>query len=377
MVKKMKTVYRQVVSVLAALAMVLCQGLALPETQVSAAGTDIYVGYPQKSNNYSTVTQALEACKSINPTSEANRITVHIAPGTYREQILVTTPYVTFINDEPQNGDAVLTWYYGIGYKYYSVGSDGRYSAANAASKSAKAEPTQRWGGTVQLIKGADYFRAEDIVFENSFNRYVTQEEIADGVEPSGSQSITFNRTAWGADVRSKAATERGAALTIDANNAEFLNCRFLGSQDTLYTGGNAGYFRKCKIEGNTDYIFGSGDYVFDSCELHFFGYSSSAAGGYITAARQQEKGYLFYNCNITGNSQQAVSPGFLGRPWRDTAKVMFLNTTIQNGNLIRAEGWTSMSGVEPTQATFKEYGTKFADGTYLDLSPRKGIVLS
>lgn len=377
MVKNINKIYRQAVSILLALAMVLCQGLALPETSVSAATKDIYVGYPQKSNNYNTVTEAMAACQSINPTSESDRITVHIAPGTYREQILVKTPYVTFINDEPQNGDAVLTWYYGIGYKYFSVGSDGRYSAANAASKSSKAEPTQRWGGTVQLIKGANYFRAENIVFENSFNRYVTQEEIADGVEPSGSQSITFNRTAWGADVRSKAATERGAALTIDANNAEFLNCKFLGSQDTLYTGGNAGYFRKCKIEGNTDYIFGSGDYVFDTCELFFFGYSSSAAGGYITAARQQERGYLFYNCNITANPQQVVSPGYLGRPWSATAKVMFLNTTIQNGNLIKPEGWTSMSGVEPTQATYKEYGTKLADGSAVNLSSRKGNVLS
>ena len=367
---------RKAAASLAAAAMLLTQASALPAT-VSAAATDLYVGYAGKSNNYATVTEAMNAASSINPKSESDRITVHIAPGTYREQILVNTPYVTFVNDEPGKGDVLLTWYYGIGYNYYSVGSDGRYSAANAASKSAKAEPTQRWGGSVQLLSNADYFKAENIVFENSFNRYVTSEEIADGVTPSGSQSITFDRTASGADVKSKSATERGAALTIDADNTEFFGCEFYGSQDTLYTGGNGGYFKNCKIEGNTDYIFGKGDYVFENCELSFKGYSASAAGGYITAAREQSKGYLFYNCDITAADDLVVSPGYLGRPWRDTAVVMFYNTSVEYAGLIRDEGWASMSGVEPTAATFKEYNTHLTDGSAVSLSSRKGSVIS
>lgn len=355
----------------------LCQMLAFPNVITAASTTDIYVGYSGKSNNYTTITEALTACQSINPSSESERITVHIAPGTYREQLVIKTPYITFVNDEPQNGDVLITWYYGIGYQYYSVGSDGRYSASNAASKSAKAEPTQRWGATVHVLSAGSNFRAENIVFENSFNRYVTSEEIADGVEPSGSQAITFDRTASGADVTSKAATERGAAMSVEGDKAEFLSCEFYGSQDTLYTGANQGYFKNCKIEGNTDYIFGKGDYVFDNCELSFYGYSSSAAGGYITAAREQTNGYLFYNCDITANDSKVVSAGYLGRPWRDTAHVMFINTTVEYAGLIKDEGWTSMSGVDPTAATFKEYGTTLADGTAVNLSSRKGTVLS
>ncbi len=372
-----KKMLKKAAGVLTAAVMLFSQPMIYPQMTNAASTTDIYVGYSGRNNNYNTVREALSVCQQINPTSEASRITVHIAPGTYREQLVIQTPYITFVNDEPSKGDVVLTWYYGIGYKYYSVGSDGRYNASNAAAKSSKAEPTQRWGGTVQLLSKANDFKAENIIFENSFNRYVTQEEIADGVTPSGSQSITFDRTNQWADVRSKAATERGAALTIDADRAEFYNCKFLGSQDTLYTGSKTGYFRNCKIEGNTDYIFGSGDYVFDNCELSFFGYSSTAVGGYITAARQQTRGYLFNNCKITGNPNQSVSSGYLGRPWSETAVVLFLNTTIQNNNLIKAEGWTSMSGVQPTQATYKEYGTKLADGTVVNLSSRKGHVLS
>lgn len=376
MVNSKKATYQQVIAVLLVMAMLICQFLAVP-APAKAAGTDLYVGYSGKSNNYSTVTEAVNAAANIKPSSESDRVTIHIAPGTYREQIVVKIPYVTFVNDEPQKGDVLLTWYYGIGYNYYSVGSDGRYSAANAAAKSAKAEPTQRWGGSVQLLSGADYFKAENIVFENSFNRYVTKEELADGVTPSGSQSITFDRTAGNADVKSKAATERGAALTIDSNYAEFYNCELYGSQDTLYTGGAQGYFKNCKIEGNTDYIFGKGDYVFEDCELSFKGYSASAAGGYITAAREQSKGYLFYNCDITAADDLVVSAGYLGRPWRDTAVVMFYNTSVEYAGLIKDEGWASMSGVEPTQATFKEYNTRLTDGSAVNLSSRKGSVIS
>ena len=336
--------------------------------------TNLYVGYSGKSNNYATIQKAVDKAKSINPKSESQRVTIHIAPGTYREQVVVATPYVTFTNDE--SSTVTITWYYGIGYKYYSVGSDGRYNAAKASAKSSKAEPTQRWGATVQILNTATDFKAKNIVFENSFNRYMTKEEINDGVTLAGTQSITFVRTS-SSDVKSKAATERGAALTIDGNRAEFYNCQFLSSQDTLYTGASVGYFKKCKIEGNTDYIFGSGDYVFNQCELSFYGYSSNSVGGYITAARDQTRGYLFYNCKVTGNSKLTVAAGYLGRPWRATAKVMFFNTVLASKNLVAAEGWAAMSGVQPSQASLKEYNTKYSDGTSVSMSSRKGVVIS
>ena len=58
---------------------------------------DIYVGYDQKEHNYQTVREAVKACKAMNPSDESKRITVHIAPGVYREQVLVDTPYVNLL----------------------------------------------------------------------------------------------------------------------------------------------------------------------------------------------------------------------------------------------------------------------------------------
>ena len=53
------------------------------------------------------------------------------------------------------------------------------------------------------------------------------------------------------------------------------------------------------------------------------------------------------------------------------------VNTVISGKNLITSDGWTSMSGVQPSQASFKEYNTKYSDGTAVSLSGRKGTVLS
>ena len=237
------------------------------------AKTDLYVKYSGKSNNFNTVQEAVNKAQSINPRSENDRVTIHIAPGTYRQQVVVQTPYITFVNDEPSKGEVLLTWYYGIGYKYYSANDQGYYDANLAQKKSAKRIANKRWGATVLLFSKASYFKAKDIVFENSFNRYMTKEEVDDGVEFTG-ETIKVKRTS-SLDVKSKSATERAAAISIESTYVEFLNYKFYSSQDTLYTGNSPIYFKKCLIEGQTDYIFGRGNVVFDSCELRWKGYSS------------------------------------------------------------------------------------------------------
>ena len=186
--------------------------------------TDLYVGFSDKSNNFNTVQEAVNKAASINPSKEDDRVTIHIAPGTYRQQVVVQTPYITFINDNPSDGEVILTFYYGIGYKYYSVNDKGFFDQNLFNKKSSKRGNVNRWGASVHLLSGASFFKAQNIVFENSFNRYITKEEIQDGVEISGESGITAVRTE-SLDVKSKDATERAAALSIESNHVEFLNC--------------------------------------------------------------------------------------------------------------------------------------------------------
>ena len=335
--------------------------------------SDIYVGYSDKENNYTTVKEAIEACKAMNPTCEDERVTVHVAPGTYRQQIIIDTPYISIVNDTDE--EVKITWYYGIGYKYYSA-KGGYYNAASAFDKFYKYS-VDRWGATVRVTTKATAFRAKGITFENSFNRYITEEELSDKVEWDGS-SIKFDRTP-GIDVQSKAATERAAAMALEADLSEFDSCKFFSSQDTLYTQGQHSYFKNCLIEGQTDYIFGRGNVVFDACELSFKGYSAGSQGGYITASRPLagEYGYLFRNCVITGNDKLTVTPGYLGRPWGADAKVYFMNTKFQNDSIITKAGWHDMSSAKAADANFFEYNSKTLSGDAIDTSGRVRGVMS
>ncbi len=353
--------------------------VAVPEVDTSVR--DIYVGVEGKVNNFETLGEAIKAAAVMNPQSEADRVTIHIAPGTYREQVSIDVPYVSLVKEG--TGDVVLTWYYGIGYKYYSIGTSGYWDDEADFDKYSKNGP-QKWGVGTYVKSGATGFKADGITFESSFNKYVTDEEIVDGVESDG--SIAFNRT-LGSNVTSRAATERSTALCIEADMAEFKDCTFIGSQDTLYMGAPVRvYYRNCVIEGNTDYIFGSGNAIFDACELRFAGYSDTANGGYITAGRQDAdkwtgfevayKGYLFRGCTVTRLDKDAAGQemlhtgGYFGRPWDQNASIFFFNTVLEDADAIAAEGWKDMSGNLPQNANFKEYNTTYL-GAAVDTTGR------
>ena len=310
-----------------------------PASQTLKHKSDIYVG--GKKGEYATVKDALNAATAMNPSSEQERVTIHIAPGVYRAQLIINTPYITLKNDTPEQ-EVKLTWYYGIGYQYYSADAKGYYDEDLAYDKFGK-KTVARWGVATYVQKGAKAFRAEGITFETSFNKYVTDEEIADGVESDG--SIQFARK-LNSDVRSKKATERSAALCSEADEAEYYKCKFLGLQDTLYTGADTKqYFRNCFIEGNTDFIFGDGDVVFENCEIRWAGYTDVKVAGYLTAARNALlKGYLFYNCLISADNAVYQNPGVFGRPWGPQAIVTWINTILGTDNVIDPMGWTDMS---------------------------------
>ena len=91
----------------------------------------------------------------------------------------------------------------------------------------------------------------------------------------------------------------QAVALHTEGDCLRFINCRFLGNQDTVYTGveGTRLYFENCYIEGTTDFIFGPSTAWFEGCTIH------SKANSYITAAstpKDIEYGYIFNKCKLT-----------------------------------------------------------------------------
>lgn len=181
-------------------------------------------------------------------------------------------------------------------------------------------------------------------------------------------KNITFANTAgYGPKI--------GQAVAVYADGARmtFENCRFLGRQDTLFTaplppsviewGGFRGprehaprdngthYYKNCYIEGDVDFIFGGATVYFEECEIRSLSRGDNPEG-YITAASTPEDrpyGYVFNHCRFT--SDCAPETVYLGRPWRNFAKTVILNSEL--GAHIKKEGWHDWNKEDARQQTF------------------------
>ena len=143
----------------------------------------------------------------------------------------------------------------------------------------------------------------------------------------------------------------QAVALHTEGDRLLFINCRFLGHQDTIYTG-NAGcrhYFKDCYIEGTTDFIFGPSTAWFENCHIH------CKLNSYITAAstpKEIKYGYVFNNCVITAAND--VTKVYLGRPWRDYGYTLFMHCQLPAQ--IRPEGWHHWQKEREQTARYLEF---------------------
>lgn len=308
-----------------------------------------------KDKEYQTISDAVKAINAMTsrPSGEEGRTEIVVDPGTYCEQVRVNVPYVT-LKAADENNKPTLTWYYGIGYTYYSA-NKGYYDEAYYVERTAKSTAT-RWGCTLRVE--ASNFLAENIIFENSFNCRVTDEELTDGVWPEvdPADGGKPDRTVSGFDAKTKDATERAAAFAGDSTNYECYQCEFISSQDTLYTGYN-GYFKDCYIEGGTDFIFGGNSILFENCTLAWHGYSDREMGGYLTAcqtstfsdgtANLASNGYLFKNCKVQNSkyyTDNKFAAGGWGRNWGGAkCQVVFVNTILDGVDT--PGSWVKMGG--------------------------------
>ena len=164
----------------------------------------------------------------------------------------------------------------------------------------------------------------------------------------------------------------QAVALSTTGDRLFFNRCHFFGNQDTIYTGGKynddgkscRSYYLDCLIEGTTDFIFGPGACVFENCEI------LSKKNSYITAASTlegEDYGYVFIRCKLT--AAPGINKVYLGRPWRDYAKVVWIDCEM--GSHIRPEGWHNWSRPEREKtAYYAEYG---CTGPGADTSARVG----
>ena len=151
-----------------------------------------------------------------------------------------------------------------------------------------------------------------------------------------------------------------GVALKVYADKAIFKNVRLLGYQDTHLTsnkGNHRQYYLDCEIHGTVDFIFGNGICYFDKNLLYLEPRpNGSNSGNCITAAATSDEnsfGYIFNNCIIDGPDSQNGKYR-LGRPWKNSPRVVYLNTImkIEPASI----GWGDMPKNAPTPNIMPEY---------------------
>lgn len=352
---------------------------------------------------YQTINDALSAVRAMTR-SNSERVKIMVDPGNYEEMLLINMDNISIINASATPSIALLnsgvdidenavriTSYYGHGYDYYSMGTDQKWSEdalrvnkengyttySNAGSGTTNGS---YWNATVVVT--AKGFEASDLIFENSFNQYISKKESEDVVIEWASGGKGVRPVDQGnAAVQNKSFVERAAAIayTAGGDRSVLYQCRVVGRQDSFYGAEGARVVAfKGSLMGGTDYLFGGMTLVAYQSDLAMNTSETNTDVSYITAAQQSSaRGYLLYNCTITSAmpgtetaSAYLSKPGYLGRPWQGTtSEVVFYNTLIKasdNPNysgksLISPAGWLSSLGGESKKCY--EYGTTEESG--------------
>ena len=164
--------------------------------------------------------------------------------------------------------------------------------------------------------------------------------------------------------LQDKESTNGGVAVAVYGGDKTVMkNVLLLGTQDTQVTGHRA-YFEDCEIHGTVDFICGGGDNFYYNTNLVV--HRSSSVITAPSTSSSLKWGYVFQQCTIDGANGASDAGYGLGRPWQDTPRCYYLNTTMKV--LPNDNGWNGMGNL-PTY--FYEYNSMNADGSAIDLSVR------
>lgn len=235
---------------------------------------------------------------SINIQSYINQLdptiphTIYLSKGVYREKLKIALDHLTIIGEDPLN--------------------------------------------TILIYNDYSYKLHEDGLLYNTFR---TSTLLITGNHVSLSNLTIQNDAGFGERIG------QAIALSIYGNHTSIKQCFIKGYQDTLFIGPLPEDLTKryahilpederhCKmiqtyiidsyIEGNIDFIFGSGCALFNQCTIVFNG------SGYLAAPStyKEHLGFVFYRCKIQslGESYHLI----LARPWREFGKTYFIDCSM------------------------------------------------
>ena len=330
-----------------------------------------------------SINAALDSARSVFA-ERGERTTILVEPGTYQEELTIDVPGLRLKNTSRKE-PVLITWYYGHGYQYKSMGDKVNYGGSR----------TRKWNASV-LVTAPDFY-AENITFENSFNLYVSEKEAADSLVDISQSDIPWTekerpkkimpvrpKETGSTEVQKKAYRERAAAIsfTETAKNAHLKNCRAVGRQDVLYGAQGASvYWQGGVLQGAVDFIFGAMTLAVDRATIVANINGEKGDKCYISAGRSgsnekgemsdtTSRGMLFYKCHIRLATEKELvieknalrkEQVWLARPWRYWGETVWAYTTWDEG-ILNPEAWHT--GLTKGKECPNSYEYKSQDGS-------------
>ncbi|XP_038971900.1 probable pectinesterase 53 [Phoenix dactylifera] len=267
-----------------------------------------------------------EAINSV-PVNNSQWIRIHVSAGVYKEKVCIQDHQEFVLLEGEGREKTVIEW------GDYS-GDSGNHNTLTSATFTSR----------------ADYFVAKHITFKvfRHKNSCYKSCEFLQFIYAFLSIYIRCNNTKTGERgylfilqtmQNSAGPVGQAVAALLRGNHSAFYGCGFIGVQDTLYDQKGLHYFKDCYIEGSTDFIFGSGQSIYEGCTLF-----TVLRPGFLTAQGRQgpaeDNGFVFKHCNVTGTQKV-----FLGRAWGRQARVIFYETIMSD--IVNPQGWIAWLGQE------------------------------
>ncbi|SEG22892.1 pectinesterase [Eubacterium ruminantium] len=165
-------------------------------------------------------------------------------------------------------------------------------------------------------------------------------------------------------------------ALYLDGDRISLTDCEIRGFQDSLFLAplppkeyekdGFLGpkqftprtmreyHFKRCRIMGSVDFIFGGAAAVFEECEF------INVESGFVFAPctpEGEKEGFTAINCRFTHTENVEKGSCYIARPWREFARVKLVDCYLDDH--IAPKGWDDWgkTGARET-VCFEEYGS-------------------
>ncbi|KAF8672232.1 Pectinesterase [Rhizoctonia solani] len=254
-----------------------------------------------------------------------------------------------------------------------TIGSGGKYSTISAALKDTSSNIYYIYSGTYKEqvyinranVKSMIFYGQTASKLNYNSNTVTITNSLSAAAAGSNDLSGTVRVAAAGvslynlniANTYGKGA--QAIALSVQAGTFGAYACKLTGYQDTLLANKGTQFYGRSYINGATDFVMHPPPWKWFSaqCVVYLVGTEASiwitkstietVASGYITASGRNSGDANYYV--IDNSTIKGTGSCYLGRPWREYARVIFQNSNI--GSNIVAAGWKNWNDNTPNTA--------------------------